>query len=213
MGMDRDDELNKIRTLKEAINATGVLSNDHRFPILGGLDTSFEAIKAAEKKLNAKGSRLEASLFWFYTGNLKTDSLAFTSLDEGKVTDAFNIWERMTHKQTIDVTNASAFHNLGTLYLSGALDKRFSVEENLRTALALKLKFLESYFVHDFLEKAIDKHFRMGIEDLQRLFLWKVLHEAEKYGLMRYEQFVAIIMEHSFSAKQDFLFEVIQKYS
>lgn len=213
IGTDRQEEIARIQTLKETAAVARLLNEDYSFSALGGFDSTFASVRDAEQKLNNTRSRLEASLFWFYNGNIKTDTLAFAAMAQGKLNEALKIWESMTRSGTVKDSNASAFHNLGTLYLSGALDDRFPMEENLREGLELKLKFLESYCAQAFLKEAVDKHFKMDAEDLQRLLLWKVLHEITEYEVMRYEQFVAIIMEFSFSAQQDFLFEVISKYS
>lgn len=184
--------------------------DDFSFPVLGKLDRTDDDFIQARNNLSSNRKRLEASLFWFYRGNELTDDLAFASLAKDKLMGALDIWLDMTVDQPVRLENASAFSNLSTLYLSGVLDDHDLSKQNLQRGIGLKLKFLESYFFHDFVELATDEYFKISRNDLERTFLWKLLRECVANNYMKYEEFVSITLEHSCSGKQDFLYDVIR---
>lgn len=183
---------------------------DFSFPVLGELDPTEDERICALNNLNSNRKKLEASLFWFYRGNDLIDDLAFASLAKGELMGAFDTWLDMTTYQPLKSINASAFNNLGTLYLSGILDDNGLSKQNLQRGIMLKLKFLESCFFDDFVKLATDEYYKISRNDLERIFLWKLMRAYVGNNYVKQEQFVSITLEYSWSAKQDFLYEVIK---
>ena len=211
---------------------------------------------------------MNAALFWFYKGNEITDEAAFEALQEGDIKTAQDIWTKLT-ENTEEVTkkNASAFHNLATLFLnscigmsefrmhSSPIESSFSYdyeedrvrnklehdyfenfdntttyfrslvkdEKILKKCVLLKLKFLESDYIQDFKELITDTTFRTTKKDLQLIFLNQIIFEIEKedefhtWATIEYKsdkitvEFIGYIKNLSFTAKEEFLNNFIQK--
>lgn len=116
----------------------------------------------------------------------------------------------LANKIQINSDSASALSNLATLYLSGALEGKMPSVQSLRIGIDFKLKYLESFYRYDFVGFNNSDTLEFNKNQLQLLFLWTLLREGVASGLVSYEQFVSIVLECTFSAKQVFIGEVIK---
>jgi hypothetical protein len=106
-------------------------------------------VNEASSKLNLDSDKMNAALFWFYKGNPITDEPAFDAIKEADLDQVINIWTKLTSNGEVSQRNASAYSNLGTLYLSGILEGTNTNEAILEQGISLKLKFLESDFIKE----------------------------------------------------------------
>jgi len=100
---------------------------------------------------------------------------------------------------------------LSTLYLSGILEGTNANGNAIEQGIHLKLKFLESDFVKDFKALATDETYKTTKKELQLLFLNQLQIEIDKTNSITISQFIEIISKQSFSAKEDFLKNFVQK--
>lgn len=154
---------------------------------------------------------MNAALFWFYKGNPITDEPAFDAIKEADLDQVLNIWSKLTSNGEVSQRNASAYSNLGTIYLSGILEGTNTNEALLEQGLSLKLKFLESDFIKDFKALATDETYKTTKKELQLLFLNQVQAEIEKSGGITSNKLLDILIKQEFSAKEDFLKGFVQK--
>jgi hypothetical protein len=175
------------------------------FPALGEINLTLQNVSDASLKLDHYSDKMNAALFWFYNGNPITDDPAFEALKDGDTDTAIGIWRKLAYDSEDDsyneITkrNASAFHNLSTLYL-----QEYGIDED---TLHLKLLFLESDFSNELKNKATDESFKISKKELQLLFL-NSLTEEEDFETSELIEFISNI---EFSAKEDFLKSFVQK--
>ena len=211
VGATAREQEKQIRKLKQFIEAEQEPQDDFSFPTLGQLNRTVDSVTDAASKLNNDSDKMSSALFWFYKGNTITDEPAFDAIKDSDLDQVISIWTKLTSNGEVSQRNASAYSNLGTLYLSGILEGTNTNEALLEQGISLKLKFLESDFIKDFKALATDETYKTTKKELQLLFLNQVQNEIEKKGEITSRQFLEIINRQSFSAKEDFLKGFVQK--
>ena len=211
VGATAKEQDKQIRRLKQFIDAGQDPDDDFSFPTIGNLQRSLDKVTDAASKLNLNSDKMNAALFWFYKGNPITDEPAFEAIKEADLDKVLSIWSKHTSNGEVSQRNASAYSNLGTLYLSGILDGTNTNEALLEQGISLKLKFLESDFIKDFKSLATDETFNTTKKELQLLFLNQLLSVIEKKGIVSSNKFLDILTRLEFSAKEDFLKNFVQK--
>lgn len=211
VGATAREQERQVKRLKQFIEAEQDPQDDFSFPTLGNLQRTLDKVNEAASKLNLDSDKMSSALFWFYKGNPITDEPAFDAIKEADLDQVINIWSKLTSNGEVSQRNASAYSNLGTLYLSGILEGTNTNEAILEQGISLKLKFLESDFIKDFKALATDETFKTTKKELQLLFLNQVLSEVEKSGTVTSNKFLDILTKQEFSAKEDFLKGFVQK--
>lgn len=211
VGATAREQERQVKRLKQFIEAEQDLQDDFSFPTLDNLHRNIHKVNEAASKLNLDSDKISAALFWFYKGNPITDEPAFDALKGADIEQVMNIWTKLTSNGDVSQRNASAYNNLGTLYLSGILEGTNTNEAILEQGISLKLKFLESDFIKDFKELATDETYKTTKKELQLLFLNQVQSEVEKNGIVTSNKFLDIITKQDFTAKEEFLKGFVQK--
>ncbi len=211
VGATAAEQRRQLTRLQRFLEADQEPDADFSFQKLGYLHRTLESVHDATSKLNLDSDKINAALFWFYTGNIVTDEPAFDAIKEGNINDAYLIWKKLTSNGEVSQRNASAYNNLGTLYLSGILESYNINGSNFYNGISYKLKFLESDFVKDFKAMATDETFRITKKELELLFLNQVQSEIEKSGGITSNKLLDILSKLEFSAKEDFLKGIVQK--
>ncbi len=211
VGATAREQTKQISKLTKYLEAEQDPQDDYFFSSLGHFNRTIEHVNDAASKLNLDSDKMSAALFWFYNGNSITDEPAFDALKEGDLEQVVSIWTKLTTGGEISKRNASAYHNLGTLYLSGILQGTNTNEAILEQGISLKLKFLESDFVKDYKALATDETFKTSQKELQLSFLKQLQSEIETSNSLSSNGFLDIINKQEFTAKDDFLKGFIQK--
>lgn len=211
VGATAAEQRRQLIRLQKFLEADQEPEADFSFPTLGKIHRTTESVNDAASKLNLNNDKISAALFWFYKGNPITDEPAFDAIKEGDLDQVVNIWTKLTSNGEVSQRNASAYSNLGTLYLSGILEGTTSNEVILEQGVLLKMKFLESDFINEFKELATDETFRATKEELELMFLSQVQSEVEKSGIVTLNKFLEILTKQQFSAKEVFLKRFVQK--
>lgn len=211
VGATAKEKERQIRRLKQFIEAEQEPEEDFSFPTLGHIHRTFDSVNEASSKLNLDSDKMNAALFWFYNGNPITDEPAFDAIKGTDLDLVLSIWTKLTSNGEVSQRNASAYSNLGTLYLSGILEGTNTKEALLEQGISLKLKFLESDFIKDFKALATDETFKTTKKELQLLLLNQILAEIEKSGRITSNNLLDILTKQEFSAKEDFLKGFVQK--
>jgi hypothetical protein len=211
VGATAREQERQVKRLKQFIEAEQDPQDDFSFPTLGDLHRTLDKVNEAASKLNLDGDKMGSALFWFYKGNPITDEPAFEAIKEADLDQVISIWTKLTSNGEVSQRNASAYSNLGTLYLSGILEGTNTNEALLEQGISLKLKFLESDFIKDFKALATDETYKTTKKELQLLFLNQVQSEIEKSGGITSNKFLDILTKQEFSAKEDFLKGFVQK--
>ncbi len=211
VGATAAEQRRQLTRLQRFLEAGQEPEDDFSFPTLGHIHRTLESVNEASSKLNLDSDKMNAALFWFYKGNQITDEPAFDAIKEADLDQVINIWTRLTSNGEVTQRNASAYSNLGTLYLSGILEGTNTNEALLEQGISLKLKFLESDFIKDFKALATDITFKTTKKELQLLFLNQVQAEIEKSGGVTSNKLLDILTKQQFSAKEDFLKGFVQK--
>jgi hypothetical protein len=213
VGATAREQERQVRRLKQFLVAEQDPQDDFSFPTLGNLQRTLDKVNEAASKLSLDSDKMKAALFWFYDGKseLKTDEDAFNALKEGDVDHASSIWTKLTANGKVSQINASAYNNLGTLYLSGNLEGTNTNQSLLEKGISIKLKFLESDLIKDFKALATDENYKSSKEELQLLFLNQVQSEIEKSGGISSNKFLDILTKQEFSAKEEFLKGYVEK--
>lgn len=211
VGATAREQERQVKRLKQFIEAEQDPQDDFSFPTLGNFHRTLDKVNEAASKLNLDSDKMSAALFWFYKGNPITDEPAFDAIKEADLDQVINIWTKLTSNGEVSQRNASAYSNLGTLYLSGILEGTNTNEAILEQGISLKLKFLESDFIKDFKALATDETYKTTKKELQLLFLNQVQSEIEKSGTVTSNKFLDILTKQEFSAKEDFLKGFVQK--
>jgi len=211
VGANAKEKEKKVRRLKHYIEAEQAPEADDSFSEKIPVLRTIETVNEAASKLNLDKDRMSAALFWFYNGNEVKDTMAFEAMKDGNYDQAITVWTKLTSSE-ISKTNASAYSNLATLYMSGLLNGALKKEKMYELGISLKLKFLNSDYARDLKQKATDETYKVTNKELQLMFLQQ-LHDDVILGKpgITLDMFLLIIMEQSFSAKDDFLRNFVQK--
>lgn len=202
-GTSTKEEHTKVKRLKMYVQADEDIPADYFFSILGNQSRSINEIEKAASKLNLNDDRIVAALFWFYEGNKVTDEPAFDLLKEDDLKGAVSIWENLTTASSeVTKRNASAFSNLGTVYLS---------KNKFKKGLNLKLAFLESAYTETLISKVTDETFKVSKTDLQIKFLKTLFEEVKSEKLIEISELLEILTAIDFSAKKVFLEQFIDE--
>jgi hypothetical protein len=211
VGATAREQERQVKRLKQFLEAEQDPQDDFSFPTLGNLHRTLDKVNEAASKLNLDSDKMSSALFWFYKGNPITDEPAFDAIKEADLDQVISIWTKLTSNGEVSQRNTSAYHNLGTLYLSGILEGTRPNEALLEQGISLKLKFLESDFIKDFKALATDETYKTTKKELQLLFLNQLRSEIEKSGGITSNKFIDILTKQEFSAKEDFLKGFVQK--
>jgi len=211
VGATAREQEKQIRRLRQFLDADQEPEDDFSFATLGNIHRTMDSVTEAASKLHLDSDKMSAALFWFYKGNPITDEPAFDAIKDGNIDQVLNIWTKLTKNGEVSQRNASAYSNLGTLYLSGVLEGTDTNENILEQGISLKIKFLESDFIKDFKVLATDETYKTTKKELQLLFLHQIQNEIEKSGGINSDKFLEILNKQSFSAKEDFLKGFVQK--
>lgn len=213
VGTSTRDEHNKTKKLKMYIGAQQEVPEDFSFPIIGSLNRNIENVQDAISKLNLNNDRVNASLFWFYNGNAITDEPMLDALKTSNEAskEAIDVWIKLAATEEVTKRNASAFQNLSTYYLNSAFKKTTISKNNLAKGITLKLKFLDSNFINDFIKLSSDETYKVSKEGLQIYFLTQVYNEIEKIDATLVDWYLECISKISFTAKQNYLNDFVSK--
>jgi hypothetical protein len=213
VGTSTRDEHTKTKKLKMYIGAQQEVPEDFSFPIIGSLNRNIENVEDAISKLNLNNDRVNASLFWFYNGNAITDEPMFDALKASKeeAKEAIDVWIKMSAAEEVTKRNASAFQNISTYYLNSAFKKTTISKNNLEKGITIKLKFLDSDFINDFIKLSSDETYKVSKEGLQIYFLTQVYNEIEKVDATLVDWYLECISKINFTAKQNYLNDFVSK--
>jgi len=212
VGATAAEQRRQLTRLQRFLEADQEPEDDFCFPTLGHIHRTLESVNEASSKLNLDSDKMSSALFWFYKGNPITDEPAFDAIKEADLDQVISIWTKLTSNGEVSQRNASAYSNLGTLYLSGILEGTNTSEAILEQGISLKLKFLESSFYKELQHLATDeKIYKSTKKELQLLFLNQVQSEVEKSGTVTSNKLLDILTKQEFSAKEDFLKGFVQK--
>ena len=178
---------------------------EYGFECLGKIQRTTNSISDAASSLNLDADKMKAAIFWFYKGNDITDEPAFDALKESEYNQAYLIWKKLTANGIVTAKNASAFQNLSNLYLSDIPEVEDTSKYLYEIGISLKLKFLESDFVKNFKAIATDETYKTTKKELQLLFLNEIQSEIEKQGGTYSNNFIEILREQEFTAKEEYL--------
>jgi hypothetical protein len=199
VGATAREQERQVRRLRQFIEAEQEPEDDFSFSALNILHRTMESVSDAASKLNLDSDKMHAALFWFYNGNSITDEVAFDAIKEGNTEAAIEIWRKLAcdsdgeSYNEVTKRNASAFHNLSTIYL-----QEYGIDED---TLQLKLRFLESDFYNELKNKATDETYKISKKEIQLLFLNSLIQEES----LNTSKFIEAISKIEFSAKDDFL--------
>jgi hypothetical protein len=211
IGATPAEQRKQITRLHRFIEAEQSPGDDYSFPLLGKLDRTIETVNEASSKLNLDIDKLTSALFWFYQGSEVFDEPVFDALKTGDLEVIKNIWEKKTSSEEMSLKNASAFFNLGTFYLSGIADGTNSDEYILRKAIECKVLFIENGYHRKLMMLCTDENFKISKENLQEIFLNTLFNEIESSKTISTANFLDIIKNIEFSAKESFLKSFVQK--
>jgi hypothetical protein len=209
--MQQDKHIKRIPMYLDAGDSIPQEYNENTFLFLGEIERTKESISNAASKLKQPSDKLEAALFWFYVGNEITDVPAFDLLRDVDFDEALSIWSKLTDIPEITKKNASAYHNLSNIYLSGIMEGTKPNEYLYEQGIFLKIKFLESDYVDDFKALATDTTYKTSKQELQLLFIKRVHAEIERNKKINSNKFLEIINKFEFSAKELFINDFVQK--
>ena len=117
-GATAKEQDRQIKRLKQYIDADQQPpQDDFSFPIFGKLNRTLEMVEYVASRLHLDSDKLNAALFWFYSGNPITDEPALEALKDFDAPTAINIWSKMTASGKVTQKNCSAFQNLSTFLL------------------------------------------------------------------------------------------------
>lgn len=211
VGATAAEQRKQITRLHRFIEAEQSPGEDNSFPLLGELTRSIDSVNEASSKLNLDLDKISSALFWFYLGNEIFDEPVFEALKIGDLEVVKNIWEKKTSNEEMTLKNASAFFNLGTLYLSGIADGTNTDEYLIRKAIEFKVLFIENGYHRKLMMLCTDENFKISKENLQEIFLNNLFSEIESSKIITTTQFLDIIKNIEFSSKESFLKSFVQK--
>ncbi len=211
VGATAREQQRQTNRLRQFIEAEQESEDDFSFPALGNLHRTLDKVNEASSKLNLDNDKMSSALFWFYKGNSITDEPAFDAIKDADLDQVISIWTKLISNGEVSQRNASAYSNLGTLYLSGILEGTNTNEALLEQGISLKLKFLESDFTKDFKALATDETYKTTKKELQLIFLNQIQAEIENNSGVSSNKLLDIINKQEFTAKEDFLKGFVQK--
>lgn len=211
VGATAAEQRKQITRLHRFIEAEQSPGEDNSFPLIGELTRSIDSVNEASSKLNLDLDKISSALFWFYLGNEIFDEPVFEALKIGDLEVVKNIWEKKTSNEEMTLKNASAFFNLGTLYLSGIADGTNTDEYLIRKAIEFKVLFIENGYHRKLMMLCTDENFKISKENLQEIFLNNLFSEIESSKIITTTQFLDIIKNIEFSSKESFLKSFVQK--
>jgi len=211
VGATAAEQRKQITRLQRFIEAEQSPGEDNSFPLLGELRRTIDSVNEASSKLNLDLDKISSALFWFYLGNEIFDEPVFDALKIGDLEVVRNIWEKKTSNEEMTLKNASAFFNLGTFYLSGIADGTNTDEYLIRKAIEFKVLFIENGYHRKLMMLCTDENFKISKESLQEIFLNSLFSEIESSKIISTTQFLDIIRNIEFSAKESFLKSFVQK--
>ncbi|MCF8330286.1 MAG: hypothetical protein K9I37_08090 [Crocinitomicaceae bacterium] len=211
VGATAAEQRKQITRLQRFIEAEQSPGEDNSFPLLGELRRTIDSVNEASSKLNLDLDKISSALFWFYLGNEIFDEPVFDALKIGDLEVVRNIWEKKTSNEEMTLKNASAFFNLGTFYLSGIADGTNTDEYLIRKAIEFKVLFIENGYHRKLMMLCTDENFKISKESLQEIFLNSLFSEIESSKIINTTQFLDIIRNIEFSAKESFLKSFVQK--
>lgn len=211
VGATAAEQRKQITRLHRFIEAEQSPGDDYSFPLLGELERTIDTVNEASSKLNLDLDKLTSALFWFYLGSEIFDEPVFDALKIGDLEVVKNIWEKKTSNEEMTLKNASAFFNLGTFYLSGIADGTNTDEYIIRKAIEFKIRFIENGYHRKLMMLCTDENFKISKENLQEIFLNNLFSEIEASKTITTTQFLDIIKNIEFSAKESFLKSFVQK--
>ena len=209
VGASTRERSRQAQRLKHCIGAGEPPPGDWSIPSLGPLQRNIENVATAAANLSMDSERMAAALFWFHTGEEGTSSAAFQSLLVGDNEGAVATWEQVIAGKSLSRETATAFSNLATLYLSGAMTGLAS-DCALKRGLALKLDFLESPYAEDLKRLATDETYAITRERMEAMFLRAVMADAEREGIDTLE-FARAIGTRKFVAREEMMKEIITR--
>ena len=211
VGATATEQRRQTTRLQRFLEAELEPEEDFSFPVMGKLQRTAESVNKAASKLDLNSDKMNFALFWFYKGNSISDEPAFDAMKLGNTDEVLNIWTNLVSNGEVSERNASAYNNLATLYLSGILNDRNTKKEQIAQGVHLKMRFLGSEFVKHLKSIATDETFKTSKRELQLQFLNQVQAEIEKSNAITLYEFLDIISEQNFIAKDDFLKNIAQK--
>jgi hypothetical protein len=209
---ERSIRINRLRVYLEAGEEPEV-EDDYTFPALGTLTRTVELVDEAASKLDLDVDRRNAALFWFYLGDLKTDTAAFEAIVAQDLDRAVGIWSSLTGSTDLTPRNCFAFQNLSTLLLCRGLQAKSGGLKDFKQGIALKLKFLESDCSRDFITKVTDATFGEGKVKHELAFLHALLQDVSsaKHPFVTQDSVLKALQSLSFTAKDEFMRDFSQK--
>ena len=201
VGATAREKERQVRRLKQFIEAEQEPEADFSFLAMGGIVRTVDNVTESASKLNLDSDKITASLFWFYNGNPITDEPAFDALDDGDSETAIRIWRKLVYDvddlhNLVTKRNASAFHNLSTIYLH-----EYGIDKD---TLQLKMLFLESEYFNELKILATDETFKISQKEIQLLYLNSLLDE-------KVSNVIDAVSDIEFLAKEDFMKGFVQK--
>lgn len=203
-GASAREQDRQVKRLRQLLDAEQEPPIDFSFPELGEFGRTLETVNEASSKLNLDADKLSAALFWFTFDNPITDEPAFEALKEGDSGTAIEIWKKLAYTsdmetyQQVTKKNASAFHNLSSIYLA-----EYGIDAD---TLYLKLMFLESAAFLDFKARITDDTYKVSKNEAQLVFLNSLMNELDDSW-----QLIECLTDLEFEAKDEFLKGYIQK--
>lgn len=210
VGATARERTKQINRLKKFIEAEQDPQDDFSFPILGNFHRTLDSVEEAVSKLNLDSDKINVALFWFWSGNPITDEAAFDALKDGDIETAYQIWDKLTtttneegNRFWNDVTkkNFSAFHNSAVLSL-------ITNKGSFVSAVVANIKFIESDYFDNFIKDAVDETYRVAKKDIELDFLKTIFDNTDN---KKTTELVKYLNDYNFSAKQDFLKNLLQK--
>jgi len=204
-GASAREQERQIRRLRQFIDAGAIPQLLFDVKSLGEITRTIDQVNEAESNLNLDQDRINAALFWFYSGNPISDEVALDALKCNNIAEAVTIWAKLADNNEVTNRNASAFFNLGTLYLSGALEGTQTAPTLFKKGINFKLKFLSSEYALDFTKQIADSSYQTSNDKLQQSFLNQLHDEITKTKIITEAKFFEILNNCEFSAKTAFL--------
>ena len=167
-------ELQKQKTKIKAFAKVGKdIISDYDFSVLEELERSEELVNKAFSLIEQNQDKVDHSIFWFIDVS-PFDKTAFEYLKKGDSTKATEIWDKITNDKEVTSKNFSAFNNLGTLKL---LSKR---KTDIKSAISLKVKLIESDYFHAFIQTIADQTFAIDSNKQKEKFTKDLLVSLSK---------------------------------
>jgi hypothetical protein len=143
---------------------------DTDFPWIGDLDRSQESIEQAIQALNNPSLKLKHSLFWFWE-DTSFDRLAMQLLREGKLKEAYSIWDEAAVKFSLSYFKEGKLKEAYSIWDEAAMKSGISYGNVSRLKNLAVLSYAES-FLHPTFD---DRKFIMSVE------LWGRVLSSEKF--------------------------------